>query len=788
MKKISSFLKQLPLFYRSAALIWTFSILVVIFFFFFNLKSEKRSNQTLILKKEFQSHLLTVEKTLSEKHQFISRFLNNFAAGKTELSGLFNISNNLSPSEGVQSYLKLMKQLDPALQEIYMAIGGQSRIYKFTSDNRWVPEKTDIPAFTQLIQNASLSNWQLLKINNEDPVLASIFRVQQSSKIPEYTYFFVYSISKLFSENFGPSEEDRQSYFVLTNNEVFSVISPNTSEDHRIFQQIFRKIPSPALLVNNERRGNIQLQNKSYNVLVKPISGTNLFLTALFPVGRISTPFSFATWGLILFVVLGLSPPFLIFWLFQKTVFNPLRRALSESSPSSQVEFSATLQSKNNWPVLEKAVTTIEKLRVENAEIRKKIGSSLTEIAGALKSFKQNNWETQKLSGDEENWDTKSFDFISNLTESFDQLRLSSRRQSDSLWEIFQALSQINDTIQNMVEQQQQLSNSIDSTSAAIEQMTVSIESLSAMADNLNQIASGTSKQTEKGQKQITDLMEEIEGIQQQVAKNAKVIGGLHSRAIRISEITQVIDEIADQTNLLALNAAIEAARAGDAGKGFAVVAEEIRKLAEKTTAATKEISHMIENIQDSATMAVEAMDQEQKLVNDGKQRATQIVGAFQHIAQEMNNVSTLVFNVDSSLQEQTLAAHQILKSVQEMRDSSNKFTDLSQTQATALDEIKSTIEEIVKFSQTISETIRKETGNIETTLQRFQKLMEMIQQNRLKFQENSSRLENVFQRLATLTRWLNENGKNGTNGSLQLTTVDPKKKPDKKPISLNVL
>jgi len=788
MKKISSFLNQLPQFYRIASLIWIFSILFLIFFFFTNLKSDKRANQTLILKKEFQSQLATVEKALSEKHQFISRFLDNLAAKKTELSDLFSASRNSPSLKRVQSYLRLMKQLDPALREVYLATADHSRIYKFTTDNRWIPEKTDTPAFTQLTQNASLSNWQLLKLNGEDPILVSVFSVQKSSEMPKYSWIFVYSIPKFFSVNFRQREEDSQPYFILTNNEIFSVISSNTSEEHVIFQQIFRKIPSPALLANNRTVKSIPFQNKTYNVLVKPVSGTNLFLTAIFPEDAISTTFSFASWGLVLFMVLGLSPPFLIFWLFQETVFSPLQQALSDSAPSSNGKSSETFQLKNNWSIIEKAVTTIEKLRIENAEIRKKIGSSLTEIAEALKSFKQNNWETQKLSGEEENWDAKSLDFISNLTESFDQLRLSSRRQSDSLWEIFQALSQINDTIQNMVEQQHQLSNSIDSTSAAIEQMTVSIESLSAMADNLNQIASGTSKQTEKGQKQINDLMEEIEGIQQQVAKNAKVIGGLHSRAIRISEITQVIDEIADQTNLLALNAAIEAARAGDAGKGFAVVAEEIRKLAEKTTAATKEIAHMIENIQDSATMAVEAMDQEQKLVNDGKQRATQIVGAFQHIAQEMNNVSTLVFNVDSSLQEQTLAAHQILKSVQEMRDSSNKFTDLSQTQATALDEIKSTIEEIVKFSQTISETIRKETGNIETTLQRFQKLMEMIQHNRLKFQENSSRLENIFQRLATLTSWLNENGKNGTNGSLQLTPVDAKKKRGKKTISLNAL
>ncbi len=99
-----------------------------------------------------------------------------------------------------------------------------------------------------------------------------------------------------------------------------------------------------------------------------------------------------------------------------------------------------------------------------------------------------------------------------------------------------------------------------------------------------------------------------IEGmnrIAQVVQESAKTIQELAKSSDQIGEIIGVIDDIADQTNLLALNAAIEAARAGEQGRGFAVVADEVRKLAERTTKATKEITDMIKGIQNDTKGAV---------------------------------------------------------------------------------------------------------------------------------------------------------------------------------------
>ncbi|MBI4332305.1 MAG: methyl-accepting chemotaxis protein [Chloroflexi bacterium] len=200
---------------------------------------------------------------------------------------------------------------------------------------------------------------------------------------------------------------------------------------------------------------------------------------------------------------------------------------------------------------------------------------------------------------------------------------------------------------------------------AASEEMSATVMEVAQNASHASEAAEDASQAAQKGGRTVARTVEGMNQIATTIKESSAVITQLGGRSNEIGEIIKVIDEIADQTNLLALNAAIEAARAGEQGRGFAVVADEVRKLAERTTKATKEIEKMILAIQEETKKAVASMEASTQQVESEVRVAREAGDALEEIVASVERVTELVQQIAAASQEQSAASDQISRDIE---------------------------------------------------------------------------------------------------------------------------
>ncbi len=234
-----------------------------------------------------------------------------------------------------------------------------------------------------------------------------------------------------------------------------------------------------------------------------------------------------------------------------------------------------------------------------------------------------------------------------------------------------------------------QTSDAANTMAAAMEEMSVSITHISDHTKDAMGLTEHTRHLAQDGGHIIEQAVSEINNIAEAVRSTANNVTSLTESSLQISSIVQVIKEVADQTNLLALNAAIEAARAGEAGRGFAVVADEVRKLAERTSSATGEISAMIEKIQSDTQASVSTMEVAVEQVDLGVTLASKAGTAIHEIQESVIKVVDVVNEMVNVISEQSSTGQQIAQQVEQVaqsseenhiaaQDAANLATDLS--------------------------------------------------------------------------------------------------------------
>jgi len=259
--------------------------------------------------------------------------------------------------------------------------------------------------------------------------------------------------------------------------------------------------------------------------------------------------------------------------------------------------------------------------------------------------------------------------------------------------------NQMSTNAESLTVASQEQSAQTDEVAGAVEEMSRTVTESSHSANRTSEVATKNGNIAIEGGKVVKQTITKMHDIANVVINSAANIQQLGERSKEIGEIISVIDDIADQTNLLALNAAIEAARAGEQGRGFAVVADEVRKLAERTTEATKQIANMIKTIQKETETAVETMNKGSIEVQNGIELADLAGAALNEVVSSSTEVSEMISLIVISSEQQAATSEQIAKNIIEI----SKVTLESNLR---IEEIAQASDDLTKLTENLKETV----------------------------------------------------------------------------------
>ena len=256
----------------------------------------------------------------------------------------------------------------------------------------------------------------------------------------------------------------------------------------------------------------------------------------------------------------------------------------------------------------------------------------------------------------------------------------------DSLSEnVVSAAGNTRETAQTLAKASESQAKEIGQASQAINEMAVSIDHVSSNAAESAAVADRAVEIASNGSDVVHATISGMDTIRGQIQETSKRIKRLGESSQEIGDIVSLINDIADQTNILSLNAAIQASMAGDAGRGFAVVADEVQRLAERSSAATKQIAALVKTIQTDTNEAVISMEQTTAEVVNGAKRAQDAGVALEEIESVSTSLAELIQNISNAARQQAVSAGNVSNTMNVIQEITAQTANSSEVTASSI-------------------------------------------------------------------------------------------------------
>ena len=333
---------------------------------------------------------------------------------------------------------------------------------------------------------------------------------------------------------------------------------------------------------------------------------------------------------------------------------------------------------------------------------QEKLSLSNDEMGNLYQSFKTMRVNTRSL--------------LIDIQTTSEQVASSSQQLTASAEQSAQAANLVASSIAKVAQGTEKQRDAMQAVSQEISQQATAVEQITYKAGLVSQAAQQAAGKAQNGAQSVEEAMGQMNAIEQSVLESGQVVSNLGERSKEIGQIVATISSIASQTNLLALNAAIEAARAGEQGRGFAVVAEEVRKLAEQSQDAAKQIGQLIGEIQSETTRAVEAMKANTTEVQMGSQVVRTSGETFGEISQVVQLVTGQVQEISSAIEKLASGGSQITGAVDILAMIIKDTVEQSETVSAATEEQSAELEEIASASQSLAQVAE----NLQQAISKF--------------------------------------------------------------------